>query len=99
MEVCICYQEKRKLKWFRYFINNKKQKILVQIVFLIAYFQSFFIGFEKIYNEMNEDNNEPENIMLPLFGSFVVYTFSSVLVGYWIFIFMKWVEKKQKMFL
>ena len=79
MKVCICYQEKRKLKWFKYFINNKTQKKLVQIVFLIAYFQAFSIGFQKIYED--ENNKESENIMLPLFISFLEYTISSSILG------------------
>ena len=93
MEVCVCYQEKRKLKWFKYFINNKTQNVLVQLVFIIAYFQAFSIGFQKIYDEMNEDNNEPENIMLLLFLSFAVYTFCSTFAGNYLFKFIKCLGK------
>ena len=82
MRICICYQEKRKLKWFKDFINNKKQLFLVQLVFLIAYFRAFSIGTEVLYKETNENNIDQENIMLPLTVSFLGYTFFSILYGY-----------------
>ena len=75
MKVCFCYQEKRKLKWFKNFINNKKQVFLVQLVFLIAYFRAFSIGTEVLYKEKNENNIDQENIMLPLTVSFLCFTF------------------------
>ena len=81
MRVCICYQEKRKLKWFKDFINNKKQVFLVQLVFLIAYFRAFSIGNEVLYKETNENNIEQENIMLPLTVSFLCFTIFSTLSG------------------
>ena len=70
---CIFYQEKRKLKWFDQFINNKTQQELVQVVFLIAIFQSFTIGFEVLYDEKNENNDKQENIVISLSFSFFVY--------------------------
>ena len=82
MEICICYQEKRKIKWFKDFINNKKQNFLVQLIFLIAYFQTFSIGTEVLYKEANENNNNQENIMLPLIVSFSFFTFVSAISGY-----------------
>ena len=82
MEICICYQEKRKIKWFKDFINNKKQNFLVQLIFLIVYFQTFSIGTEVLYKEANENNNKQENIMLPLIVSFSFFTFVSAISGY-----------------
>ena len=81
MKVCICYQEKRKLKWFKNFINNKKQVFLVQLVFLIAYFRAFSIGNEVLYKETNENNIDQENIMLPLTVSFITFTLFTTLSG------------------
>ena len=73
MEICICYQEKRKLKWFKDFISNKKQIFLVQIVFLIAYFRIFIIGNEVLYKEKNQKDENQENIILPLIASFSLF--------------------------
>ena len=81
MKVCICYQEKRKLKWFKNFINNKKQVFLVQLVFLITYFRAFSIGNEVLYKETNENNIDQENIMLPLTVSFITFTLFTTLSG------------------
>ena len=81
MKICICYQEKRKIKWFKDFINNKKQKFLVQLVFLIAYFRSFSIGNEVLYKETNENKTNQENIMLPLIVAFLTYTILTTISG------------------
>ena len=81
MEICICYQEKRKIKWFKDFINNKKQIILVNLVLLIAYFQTFTLGYEVLYKETNEKNESQENIMLPLIIAFLSYSFWSTILG------------------
>ena len=48
---CIRYQEKRKLKWFNDYISSPIQKELFQVIFIIAYFQSFTIGLEVYYEE------------------------------------------------
>ena len=84
MEICILYQEKRKIKWFKDFINNKKQKFWVQLIFLIAYFRTFSIGKEVLYKEANENNKNQENIILQLIVSFSAYTFASTISGYYL---------------
>ena len=70
-EFCICYQEKRKLKWFNDYITSETQKILVQIVFLIGLLKGITIGLEVIYEEKYEKNFK--NLTLPLFLSFLIY--------------------------
>ena len=73
ISVCLCYQEKRKSEWFREFLNNDTQKAIIQIVFLMAFFESFIIGLEEIYDEKNEKDNNKENMALPLLYSFLFY--------------------------
>ena len=72
---CLCYQEKRKSEWFRAFMNNDVQRVLVYIVFLMAFLESFIIGLEQIYEEKNERDNNKENMALPLLYTFLCYLF------------------------
>ena len=56
---CLCYQEKRKSEWFKEFMNSNIQIGLVYIVFIMAFFETFIIGLEEIYEEKNEkDDNK-----------------------------------------
>ena len=52
---CYCYKGQRKLKWFDKLIRNETQKKLIPIMMEFFILQLTTIGFEKIYNDMNDD--------------------------------------------
>jgi hypothetical protein len=51
---CYCYQGQRKLKWFNKLVRNKTQKKLVPIMLEFFILQLTTIGFEKMYNDIND---------------------------------------------
>ena len=79
---CLCYQEKSKLEWFDGYINSIAQIKIVHLALLMAIFRCFTIGFEVIFKEKNENNNEQENITVHLIMSFLSYIIGSILAGF-----------------
>ena len=76
MNFCLCYQRKRKLKWFHASINDEDHILLVIIIIVISYCQLFILGFEAIYEEKNEKykaiNQRQRSIIIPLIICFVI---------------------------
>ena len=71
---CYCYQGKRKSNWFKNLIENETQKKLIPIMLEFFIFQLTTIGFEKIYNKVNDDeyNNFEESKNVTIFNSFFI---------------------------
>ena len=53
---CYCYQGQRKLKWFNKLVRNQTQKKLVPIMLEFFILQLTTIGFEKMYNDINDND-------------------------------------------
>ena len=71
---CYCYQGKRKSNWFKNLLENEKQKELIPIMMEFFILQLTTIGFEKLYNDINDDeyNNFEESKNVTIFNVFFV---------------------------
>ena len=98
-DLCLCYKEKRTLKWLYDSITTRFHRHLVFIILAMLYCQLFVIGFDVIYEEKNEDNKKIDqkqnNIIFPLIISFIIslaiFLFISVL--YYREVFDKLIKK------
>ena len=85
---CYCYQGQRKLKWFNRLIRNKTQEKLVPIMLEFFILQLTTIGFEKMYNDISEDNDnyfkDSKNIIiynLIFIGSLLLFFYLTISFG------------------
>jgi hypothetical protein len=58
---CYCYQEKRKQKWFNLLLTNEVQKKLFPYMIKFFFLQIITIGFEKLYDDLDNDNKNHIN--------------------------------------
>ena len=71
---CYCYQGKGQSNWFKNLIGNETQKKLIPIMLEYFVLQLTTIGFEKIYNDINDEeyNNFEESKNVTIFNSFFI---------------------------
>ena len=94
IDFCLCYQQKRKVEWFREYINNETQKSLIRVVFLMAFLETFIIGLEDVYNEKNEKEHNKENMTLPLLYSFLFYIWFPLIFYFSYLPTLRWINEK-----
>ena len=82
---CYCYQGKRKLNWFNKYITSDTQKKIIPKMLSFFQLQFTIIGFERLYNDNNDNNNEivndPKIMSIVFLISFILFFLITISFG------------------